>query len=359
MWSQLLISIPMMVCFFWSIFFLIRFFRHEGEPRVKTSLLLFFIASTVLYTNHWFYFSHHQSAIGLYTYLLANLSVYPLYYAYLRALTRSKRGWEVPVLLIPVVLVAVLYPFTTPFGEFGENGILTITRTCFALQVIWVWIRGFQLLRDTCRIMDNTYSDDRSRLLQPMRVLQHLLGIIAFFSSVLNIMGREFFAHEAPVAVPAIVMSALLFSLGFIASHTLVPQETVVPEEKEEEERARRATTAETDELFLKITTALREQQLFTNPDLTIQDVAIAVNSNRTYISNCINRCTGYSFSQYVARYRVEHAQQVLVDPQYTSDHEAITHAIALSGFTSDQTFYRIFRDLTGVTPLQYRQKNR
>lgn len=354
MWSQLLISIPMMVCFFWSIFFLIRFFRHEGEPRVKTSLLLFFIASTVLYTNHWLYFSHHQSAIGLYTYLLANLSVYPLYYAYLRALTRSKRGREMPVLLIPVVLVAVLYPFTTPFGEFGENGILIITRACFAIQVIWVWIRGFQLLRDTCRRMDNTYSDDRSRLLQPMRILQHLLGIIAFFSSVLNIMGREFFAHEAPVAVPAIVMSVLLFSLGFIAAHTFVPQETVAQEEMNT--KPDEATTEETDALLNKISCALRAQKLFADPNLTVQDLATAVNSNRTYVSNCINRRTGYSFSQYIARYRVEHAQQILRDPKYKNDHEAIADAMALSGFSSDQNFYRVFKEVTGVTPLQFRK---
>jgi AraC-like DNA-binding protein len=54
----------------------------------------------------------------------------------------------------------------------------------------------------------------------------------------------------------------------------------------------------------------------------------------------------------------VEHAQQLLRDPKYTSDHDAIADAIALSGFYSDQTFYRVFKDLTGLTPLQYRQQN-
>ncbi len=50
--------------------------------------------------------------------------------------------------------------------------------------------------------------------------------------------------------------------------------------------------------------------------------------------------------------------KEKLTDPQYTSDHEAVSSAIALSGFTSDQTFYRIFKELTGQTPLQFRRQN-
>jgi len=107
-----------------------------------------------------------------------------------------------------------------------------------------------------------------------------------------------------------------------------------------------------------RIATALREKRLFANPHLTIQDLAAAVGSNRTYVSNCINRRTGLSFSQYVARYRVEHAQLILRTPQYMSDHEAIADAVALSGFSSDQSFYRVFKEVTGITPLQYRRQN-
>ena len=33
-------------------------------------------------------------------------------------------------------------------------------------------------------------------------------------------------------------------------------------------------------------------------------------------------------------------------------------HTIAMSGFASEQAFYRIFKEITGLTPLQYRHKN-
>lgn len=339
----------MMVCLFWFIFFIVRFFRHKEEPRIRWTILLFYIASTVLYTDHWLYFSDVESTIGAYTYFIANLSVYPIYYMYLRALTRTRMTWDNYVLFIPALLISFFfYPLAA--------------RICFAIQVIWVWICGFRLLQTTRRHMDNNYTDDRSYLLHPTHMLLWLIGIIAVVSTLLNILGRDTFDGSLLVCIPAVLMSILLFSLGYVAAHTSLPQETIEPfaqeEEEEEEEKARRATTAETDELFQKIITALREDKLYTNPNLTIQDLATAVGSNRTYVSACINRRSNFSFSQLVAQYRVENAKTILSDPQYPSDHEAITNAIALSGFASDQTFYRIFKEVTGFTPLQFRQQN-
>ena len=345
----------MMVCFFWAIFFIVRFHRRSEEPRVMGTISLFYIASTILYTDHWLYFSDHPSFLGEWSYMIVNLCVYPLYFAYLRALTRTRISYEVSLLLLPAALIALFFPLNTRYAWVASDIVLLCTRACFAFQVIWVWVRGFRLLQSTQQRLDNTYTDYRSHLLNPTRLLLILIGITAVVSTLLNILGRERFGGSLLVGIPAVLMSVLLFSLGYIAAHTILPQETVT---QEEDSLVDHATTAETDELFIKITTALREQQLFTNPHLTIQDLASAVGSNRTYVSACINRRSNFSFSQLVAQYRVEHAKTILIDPQYTSDHEALTNAIALSGFASDQTFYRVFKDITGLTPLQFRQQN-
>ena len=76
---QWIISLPMMLCFFWSIFFALRFHRGSKEPRVTGSILLFYLAATILYTDHWLYFSDHPSFLGEWSYSVVNLCVYPLY----------------------------------------------------------------------------------------------------------------------------------------------------------------------------------------------------------------------------------------------------------------------------------------
>ncbi|MBR0195512.1 MAG: helix-turn-helix transcriptional regulator [Paludibacteraceae bacterium] len=349
---QFIIALPMMVCLSWGIFFLIRLFTRSDELRVSVMLLLFYAAAAVLYADHWIYFSGIRSAAAEYSYFIVNLCVYPLYYAYLRALTRAKGDPEVALLLLPAALVAIFFPIASMRDDLPNETLHFFARICFAFQVVWVWVRGYKLLRKTQERMDNTYSDDRSRVLRPAHIMLQLFGFTSAVSMLLNIIGREFFAAGLYVGVPAIIMSVLLYGLGFTAAHTTVPAETVT-------EEPNTASTEEADQLMQRIDKIMWEQALYTNSHLTIQDLASAVGSNRTYISNTINRNCAQSFSQYVARYRVEHAQTILRDARYTSDHEAIADAIALSGFTSDQTFCRVFKDITGLTPLQYRQQNR
>ena len=183
---QWIISLPMMLCFFWSIFFALRFHRGSKEPRVTGSILLFYLAATILYTDHWLYFSDHPSFLGEWSYSIVNLCVYPLYYAYLRALTRTKISFEVPLLLLPAAVVAIVFPLNVRFHWGGEDLIPLIARLCFAAQVVWVLVRGYRLIRNTQRRLDNNYTDDRSYLLQPTHTLLLFVGFTAFVSMLLN-----------------------------------------------------------------------------------------------------------------------------------------------------------------------------
>ena len=87
-------------------------------------------------------------------------------------------------------------------------------------------------------------------------------------------------------------------------------------------------------------------------------DLAAAVNSNRTYVSAVINKVYGVNFSTFVNRYRVDYAKQILSSSAFVSDKEAIQDAIIKSGFSNEQTFYRIFKQQTSTTPLAWRRLN-
>ncbi len=352
---QLIISIPLMVCLFWAIFFTIRAVQGTPEPRVNTMVMFFYIATTVLYLDHWMYFSGVLSFGGEWSYGIVNLCVYPLFYMYLRVLARAKGGREAPWLLVPACIWALLFPVFYLFEySAGKEFLGLFTRLCFAGQVVWVWVRGGRLLRHARRRMDETYSDYRSELLRPVNMLLQLFGFTSVASLVLVVIGREFFIHETEVTIPAIIMSVLLYGLGYVASNTTIPPEVKGVRGSEESGLEEKGD----DELMRKIDHVMREEQLYRNTSLTIHDLATAVNSNRTYVSNCINRRNGQSFSQYVAAYRIACAKDILSSDRYASDHDAIADAIVQSGFLSDQTFYRVFKDSTGTTPLQYRQKN-
>lgn len=103
--------------------------------------------------------------------------------------------------------------------------------------------------------------------------------------------------------------------------------------------------------LMNRICQVVEEKQLFLNPDLRVTDIANELSTSRRYISDCINAHRG-TFRQFVNAYRVTHAQELLRSkPDIT-----ITDVWMSSGFSSESSFYRIFKAATGVTPKDWKQ---
>ena len=91
------------------------------------------------------------------------------------------------------------------------------------------------------------------------------------------------------------------------------------------------------------------ESQLRHN--LKISDVAAELCTNRLYVSTAINEEVGISFSDYINRKRVNYAIHLMrVNPQLT-----IYEIADLSGFSSDKSFYRNFKNITGKSPKEIR----
>lgn len=107
------------------------------------------------------------------------------------------------------------------------------------------------------------------------------------------------------------------------------------------------------DTLAARIEKAFESEHLFLNPNLKLSDLAKAVGSNRTYLSNYFNRIAGTTFYDYVNSLRVKYASQLLCDSNLS-----IKQIAAQSGFNSSTSFIRVFSKITGVTPSVFRDKD-
>jgi len=107
--------------------------------------------------------------------------------------------------------------------------------------------------------------------------------------------------------------------------------------------------------LMNKIYSYFELKKPFLNPDFSINDLAITLKSNRTYISHAINTEAKISFYKLVNRYRVLYAIELLNAggiEKYTLETFA-----KQSGFNSMSTFYSFFKEETGCTPKSYIKK--
>lgn len=86
--------------------------------------------------------------------------------------------------------------------------------------------------------------------------------------------------------------------------------------------------------------------------DLSLQEVAKAVNTSAFYFCKVFKRSTGITFTDYLARVRVEKVKNLLLNP-----HKRVSEAAFETGFQSLSQFNRVFRKIAGESPSSYRER--
>jgi AraC-like DNA-binding protein len=86
--------------------------------------------------------------------------------------------------------------------------------------------------------------------------------------------------------------------------------------------------------------------------ELTLGEVAKSVNMSAFYFCKMFKKSTGLTFTDYLARVRVEKVKNLLINP-----HKRVSEAAFEAGFQSLSQFNRVFRRITGEAPTAYRER--
>ena len=84
--------------------------------------------------------------------------------------------------------------------------------------------------------------------------------------------------------------------------------------------------------------------------DLTLEKVAARAGFSKYHFTRLFKQFTNVSFYRYLNQRRIEYAQRLLVNPQMS-----VTEASLSSGFGSLSSFIRMFKQVKGCTPSEYR----
>lgn len=93
----------------------------------------------------------------------------------------------------------------------------------------------------------------------------------------------------------------------------------------------------------------IRENQA---EDLSLGQVAKAVNASTFYFCKMFKKATGLNFTEYLSRVRVEKAKNLLLNPNLR-----ISEIAYEVGFQSLTHFNRVFKKVAGQSPTDYRQR--
>lgn len=341
-------TLPFAVCLFWWMLLLVR--QDKGkEDRSLLMLSGFAFACTILYFCHAVFFNGEEQPMIRALYRLANLSVYPLFWLYVRTISEPdslplKAYWVVLPALVAFAFSAVAYSLGAP-SDYADIPL----RGVFLTEVVWVCIAGVHRLTEYDRRVENFYADTERKSLAPMRSLLYLFVLISFLSALVNFLGRGLFLDTLLLVVPSLLFTLLLsciFYTGLRLEYTASEIAATPSGEQETDPEAE-----EFHQLMERINALMESRQLFRTPGLKITDLATELGTNRTYVSNCINRVSGQSFSDYVNAYRVRYAQILM---QMNESGQTLSQIGQQAGFTGETSFFRNFKKVTGQTPMEW-----
>ncbi len=380
MTEDLIIYTPMYVTFFWAVVLLIS---KKENNRAKFFLGIFMSVAFLLYLSHAIFFQNNVSAYLIFDpiYNFASLSVYPLYFWYIKLLTvETSYRWQNLHLLAPAFLISlfsfVLYQLMNEnermdyvLGfllksktDFTYSTLILIQkynyilgRVIFAVQVIIILYSGQKLVRNYNKHIANFYSNLESKSILWVNFILFSLVITSVVSIVFNVIGRSFFmGSKTLLIIPSIIFSVLLFFIGlqgYMQNHTVFDLE--MDEQKEKDIVPKSYNSNRLNE---KLTELFVKEAIYKNPDLKITHLSEKLHTNRTYISKHINTQYSCTFNDFVNRYRIEEAKKLLSDE--SSQNFSLNYICEKSGFGSMGTFMRVFREFEGITPGQFREKN-
>jgi AraC-like DNA-binding protein len=225
-----------------------------------------------------------------------------------------------------------------------------------AIYLVLSWLA---LLRHSRRIR-NSFSNIERINLSWLRYL--LISFLCFFALIvllhviplpINIFG------EVPVSfIYFFFIAIFIFVLGYRGLRQ--PGLFSVENGEPAAEKAKKYEKTGLDEggseiLRERLLALIAEKKPHLDPELTLAQLAQSLQASPHHLSQLLNEGFRQNFYQFINGYRLNEAQSRLCQPGTNPD--KLLKIAFDCGFNSLSTFNRVFKELTGLTPSQFREK--
>ncbi len=319
---------------------------HKGKAHGLQKAVFQFMAWLLTISTVELAFFLSPSATGQYSYLtspvtdILEMTVVPAaLLLFLRIVDPQRRkGW----LLAANALVYAASLFS--YCITGIELIYKITMILTVLYSVFIIAYGFAATRRYNRILKENFSDDGLSLYWLKYILYVYTGIICLWvwASL----------SETPYAVSTynlcmIVLFGLICYFSYRQDDMLEALQTLNSDDRSRGQTPRNHSFEDNLESLFK------DREIYLDPKLTINDLARALGTNRTYASNFLNSQMHTNFYEYVNGWRVRKAKTLLSTTSLPLETVA-----EKSGFNSISSFRRYFTAACGTSPSAYRKES-
>ena len=152
-----------------------------------------------------------------------------------------------------------------------------------------------------------------------------------------------------------VVLTGLIWVIGLwglrqrpVFAPVLVSDEDRQPETRQPKYENSALNDAQASRIAVKIRSAMQDDLLYRNPNLSLFDLSKHIGASSHYVSQTLNTKLHATFFDYVNGWRIKDALK-----QLTTTDETVLMIAYDVGFNSRSSFYKAFKRETGKTPMQ------
>ena len=109
-------------------------------------------------------------------------------------------------------------------------------------------------------------------------------------------------------------------------------------------------------ELFSQMKNEIQQNKLFLDSKISLFKLSKSLNMETSVISDLINTQSNDNFYSFINRMRIEEFKCLIEKQEHLKYN--LDSLAGFSGFNSKSTFYRVFKEIEGITPLEYITKS-
>jgi AraC-like DNA-binding protein len=347
----------------------VLFLTKRGNRRAHKRMAFFLLAVAVVMANGMI------TLLGLYdrwpglAILMGSvvLAFHPLFYLYIRAMAgRDRRGNPLNLLHgLPFLLGVLAWGAHFICGADGPAsagiiGSVVRSPSIFVLimsvvQTIVYVTAIIRLLREHSARVKAAYSTlDPINLGWLRRRLFVYLAIWAIGLVMLAAIGLESRATVLVGQIVAFLIALNTFAAGYRA--LLQPEIFLGPPETGTGRRYEHSSLTPENAAGHKtrLLEMMEREKPYLDPEINLPKLAQALDIPVAHLSRVINDLLGRNFYEFVNRYRVEEAKRRLASPG--AGHDKLIAVALECGFNSVATFNRVFKEMAGQTPSDFRK---
>ena len=106
--------------------------------------------------------------------------------------------------------------------------------------------------------------------------------------------------------------------------------------------------------LFTELRDAFDKQKLYLDPELNLKAVIRILGTNKKYLHQAISENSDANFRSFINRYRVDEAKRMMENGMQNNKQINLSEIYTSAGFNSTASFYRAFKQVTGLSPKDY-----